>query len=370
MFSKRHTFTALTSLSLFCALSPAFASDPGQETSWTDGLYAGAAVGAVQTKDTTASGTSGGSVDFETGMSGAAFIGTKVNETFRVELELSQRSMDLDRVAAASASGDAKTSALMGNAVMDIDLDLPITPYVGAGVGMARVSLNNASPFGGSSIDDSDTTLALQGMAGASYKLTDTVDAFADYRYFTTGDADFTTAAGNSTSLDMSSHSLMAGLRLNFNTGPSNSSMNGSDSDGSAGQAVAQAKPITEPAPQMAEKPKPTHTMAETFMVNFAFNKADITEDGIAIIEGVVHAVKAANVTRLVLTGHADTMGPADYNMKLSIRRAEAVKTALLALGFEADKISVVGKGETDLLVPTPDNTFEPKNRRVEIVMP
>ena len=158
----------------------------------------------------------------------------------------------------------------------------------------------------------------------------------------------------------------MAGLRLNFGASPKSASLNGQAQDGGAGDAMAQAEPQTE----VTEKPAPPHTMAETFLVNFEFNKADITDNGIAIIEGVVHAVKAANVTRLVLTGHADTMGPADYNMKLSVRRAEAVKTALTALGFEADNIRVVGKGETDLLVPTPDETYEPKNRRVEIVLP
>ncbi|MEG3619998.1 OmpA family protein [Magnetovibrio sp. PR-2] len=370
MFSTRRTFATLTSLSLFCALTPAVGADPAQEPSWTDGLYAGAALGAVQAKDTTASGTSGGSVDFEPGVAGAVFAGSKLNDTFRLELELSQRSMGLDSVASASASGDAKAQALIGNAIVDLDLDLPITPYVGGGVGLARVSLNNASPFGGSTIDDTDTALALQGIAGASYQLNDAVDVFADYRYFTTGDANFSTAAGTSTSADLTTHSVMAGLRLNFNLGPTSSTLNGSDSDANAGDTIAQAEPVAGPAPEMAEQPKPVHTIAETFLVNFEFNKADITDDGVAIIEGVVHTVKAAKVTRLVLTGHADTMGPADYNMKLSVQRAEAVKTALLALGFEADNIRVIGKGETDLLIPTPDNTFEPKNRRVEIVLP
>ena len=370
MFSKRHTFASLSTLGLLSVLTTANAADPnpvpGQDTSWTDSLYAGAALGVVTPKDSSASGASGGTVKYDNGLAGAAFVGSKLNDSVRVELELSQRKMDLDSVAGTSASGDAQATAVMGNAMMDLDLELPVTPYVGAGVGMARVNVNNGSPFGGSTIDDSGTAAALQGIAGASYPWSDRLDGFADYRYFTTGDADFTTAAGTSSSFDLTTHSLMAGLRLNFGASPKSASLNGQAQDGGAGDAMAQAEPQTE----VTEKPAPPHTMAETFLVNFEFNKADITDNGIAIIEGVVHAVKAANVTRLVLTGHADTMGPADYNMKLSVRRAEAVKTALTALGFEADNIRVVGKGETDLLVPTPDETYEPKNRRVEIVLP
>lgn len=71
----------------------------------------------------------------------------------------------------------------------------------------------------------------------------------------------------------------------------------------------------------------------------------------------------------IVVNGHADTSGSDRHNMILSNDRADSVKQKLIELGMAAGQIATYGYGETDLAVPTPDNTFEPKNRRVEIVV-
>ena len=55
--------------------------------------------------------------------------------------------------------------------------------------------------------------------------------------------------------------------------------------------------------------------------------------------------------------------------MALSLRRANAVKNALVGEGVPATEISVVGRGEAQPLVQTADGVREPQNRRVEIVM-
>ncbi|TAJ86536.1 OmpA family protein, partial [Reyranella sp.] len=72
---------------------------------------------------------------------------------------------------------------------------------------------------------------------------------------------------------------------------------------------------------------------------------------------------------RITATGHTDTSGSEQYNMALSLRRANAVKDALVREGVPATAIAVIGRGEQGLLVQTGDNVREPQNRRVEIVV-
>ena len=68
-----------------------------------------------------------------------------------------------------------------------------------------------------------------------------------------------------------------------------------------------------------------------------------------------------------IIFGHTDTKGSSKYNMKLSIKRAESVKKALLDYGITPDDISILGKGENELAIDTPDNTKHPANRRAEV---
>jgi outer membrane protein OmpA-like peptidoglycan-associated protein len=69
------------------------------------------------------------------------------------------------------------------------------------------------------------------------------------------------------------------------------------------------------------------------------------------------------------IIGHTDTQGKADANTALALRRAEAVETLLKSQGMQASAVLVESHGESNLLVPTPDETPEPRNRRVEIVI-
>ena len=72
---------------------------------------------------------------------------------------------------------------------------------------------------------------------------------------------------------------------------------------------------------------------------------------------------------RVGVTGHADKSGSDAYNMALSLRRANNVKDELVRDGVPAASIVVVGRGESQPLVPTADGVREPQNRRVEIVL-
>lgn len=72
-------------------------------------------------------------------------------------------------------------------------------------------------------------------------------------------------------------------------------------------------------------------------------------------------------VPEVWVIGHTDTVGSEAHNQTLSVKRAEKVRQSLIKLGVPAENIHASGKGEHDLLVNTPDNTKEPKNRCAEI---
>ena len=72
-------------------------------------------------------------------------------------------------------------------------------------------------------------------------------------------------------------------------------------------------------------------------------------------------------LNRYIIFGHTDTKGTIKYNMNLSIKRAEAVKEILLNQGITAKNVSILGKGENELAVDTPNDTKHPANRRAEV---
>jgi len=72
---------------------------------------------------------------------------------------------------------------------------------------------------------------------------------------------------------------------------------------------------------------------------------------------------------RFRIEGHTDTVGSAEFNQILSERRAAAVRDHLISrYGVEPHRLTAVGFGQTQLLVPTPDNTPNADNRRVQVV--
>jgi len=105
-------------------------------------------------------------------------------------------------------------------------------------------------------------------------------------------------------------------------------------------------------------------------IVPFGFDGVKITPKGRAIINLVLaYATKAQFCSNLAVTGYADRAGPEDYNMALSLRRAEAVRGALVQGGYPSDKITTARLGEMDLIVETPDGVPAAENRRVVILI-
>lgn len=111
----------------------------------------------------------------------------------------------------------------------------------------------------------------------------------------------------------------------------------------------------------------PMEPTASDFWVYFDFNRFNVRADAARILDTVVTAIKRLGSKQVVLTGHTDTVGSAEYNLKLSQGRAQSAKSYLVQHGVPAGSIVTIGKGKTDLRVPTPDNVREQENRNVHV---
>jgi outer membrane protein OmpA-like peptidoglycan-associated protein len=128
------------------------------------------------------------------------------------------------------------------------------------------------------------------------------------------------------------------------------------------GKIVAMAAPPPPPPAPRAALPA-----LQPVTVYFDTGRADLTPDARRLVEQAAANARAGNASRVRVVGYTDTVGDARYNERLSQRRAEAVRSALVSAGMPADAIDVSGVGESNLAVQTPDRVGEPRNRRVVI---
>jgi outer membrane protein OmpA-like peptidoglycan-associated protein len=101
--------------------------------------------------------------------------------------------------------------------------------------------------------------------------------------------------------------------------------------------------------------------------VNFDFDKAVLRPTAAAKIDEAVAYMKAHDVDDFELRGYADSIGTEAYNLKLSQRRADAVRNAMIKKGAPADKIVAKGYGESNPIASNKTKEGRAQNRRVEM---
>lgn len=152
-------------------------------------------------------------------------------------------------------------------------------------------------------------------------------------------------------------------------------------------QAAPQAQPASlQPAPlqtgpmqpgpvqagtNSATNPCPAGSGVCALYIEFETGSASLTTSAVTALDNLGKALASlkAGGFRFRVEGHTDTVGSEGYNRTLSEQRADTV-TAYLSEHFPVDRghLVPVGMGKDHPLVPTPDQTPEPRNRRVQVI--
>jgi len=107
--------------------------------------------------------------------------------------------------------------------------------------------------------------------------------------------------------------------------------------------------------------------LPEHFLLYFKTGGAQLTEESQALLPQVIESIARRPAVDVSIIGHTDTVGDAELNARLALKRAKLIADILREQGLQLQHLSIDSHGEGNLLKPTPDETPEPKNRRVEI---
>lgn len=114
-------------------------------------------------------------------------------------------------------SGPVTSISFLFNNYLDFENKSSFTPYMGLGVGVARLTVDSPSTvFGYVGVDDSTTVLAYKIIAGGDLKVSSNVDLTFDYSFFGTKDPTFKDREGSDFKTDVHSHNFNAGIKYNF----------------------------------------------------------------------------------------------------------------------------------------------------------
>jgi OOP family OmpA-OmpF porin len=133
--------------------------------------------------------------------------------------------------------------------------------------------------------------------------------------------------------------------------------------------APAPAEPPPPPPPPPAPAPVAPTSEKVTYSADafFDFDKATLKPAGKEKLDELVNKAKDMNLEVIIAVGHTDSVGTDAYNQKLSVKRADAVKSYLVSKGIEKNRVYTEGKGEKQPVASNKTAEGRAKNRRVEI---
>lgn len=135
--------------------------------------------------------------------------------------------------------------------------------------------------------------------------------------------------------------------------------------------ATAPPPPPPPPAPapraQAPAAPRPSEKRIVLRGVNFDFDKSAIRADARPILDEAITMLKQEGTISIMTEGHTDAVGSDEYNQRLSLRRATAVKDYLVRGGVASNRIQIEGYGESKPVASNETADGRAQNRRVEL---
>lgn len=128
------------------------------------------------------------------------------------------------------------------------------------------------------------------------------------------------------------------------------------------------AAPAPAPAAALAPAAAPAPVMPDLKGVNFDFDQSYIRQEDFAKLDQDVSTLKQWGDVKVEVAGHTDSIGTDEYNMGLSLRRADAVRNYLVDKGIAADRLTVKGYGESQPIADNATDAGRFQNRRVELI--
>ena len=206
----------LATMALTAFVSPALAMEAGHTYIAVQGGF-----GQQENHDFNNASGARVSTKMEEGFVVIGAIGRSYRNNVRAEVEGAYRSNDVDNhsttgPALDGSEGDTHVASAMVNGYYDLPNSTNLTPYIGGGLGVARVAYDNyATTADGEILDDAKTVPAFQAMVGLNAPITSRLSMNAEYRYFTTAKTKVQSGLVESnTSYD--THNVVLGARYAF----------------------------------------------------------------------------------------------------------------------------------------------------------
>jgi outer membrane protein OmpA-like peptidoglycan-associated protein/tetratricopeptide (TPR) repeat protein len=101
--------------------------------------------------------------------------------------------------------------------------------------------------------------------------------------------------------------------------------------------------------------------------VFFDFDSFELKQESLSSLRRLHRFLRENHKVSILITGHTDNLGTDEYNLKLSLQRAQSVKNYLVQEGVKPDRILVAGKGFREPILPNSNAYNQAKNRRITV---